>query len=336
MRREIKLADKSKMPIITGLTALIIASVLLFAHLNTRGGFSRREIIGNSTNPADSNVMNLKAHTRMPSPTPASARKINKKALEKALREESEKFPGFLSVAVYDFNSDTLVEIEAGEVMESASLVKLPIMMEAFRCVNEGKLDLHKTVELQESHKAGGSGKLKNKKAGASVTVQKLTELMIVESDNTAANMMTELLGMEPVEKTCIAIGMKNTTMKRKIYDFDMIDKGFDNLTTARDMTLFFRTLYEGSFAGPKESAEMLNILKRQTRNHLIPKLLPKEVQCAHKTGGLQGVVHDCGIVYPPGGSPYIAVLMSKNVTGEKQAEEALSRISLKIYNYLK
>jgi beta-lactamase class A len=78
----------------------------------------------------------------------------------------------------------------------------------------------------------------------------------------------------------------------------------------------------------------MVEILKRQFYNDLIPALLPKEVQVAHKTGWITGVHHDSGIIYLPDGRQYVLVLLSKKCTNEVAAVQLLSKVAKLFYNY--
>jgi beta-lactamase class A len=158
---------------------------------------------------------------------------------------------------------------------------------------------------------------------------------MITKSDNTATDMLINLVGMENVEETAGKFGMKNTTLQRKIYDFEQIDQGRDNLTTPEDMYFLFYNLYEDKDLSEASGEELVNILKGQKNMKMIPKYLPENVSCAHKTGGLTGIVHDCGIIYPPSGKPYILILMGKNVTDTEGAEEKFAILSKKIYYYI-
>lgn len=263
--------------------------------------------------------------------------KMNMKKLEGIIRKDLEKFPGKAGVIVFFpemKGPGNKVEINPDEIFESASLVKIPIMAEVFHQIREEKITGEQEIILQDSHKAGGSGVLKNEPAGSGWKVSRLVELMISESDNTAADMLIELAGIKAVEDYAGELGMKKTTLRRKIYDFDQIDLGNDNYTTPRDMLAIFWELYGGEKIDGRDRAGMLNILKGQKRNNVIPRYLPPEASCAHKTGGLLGIVHDCGIIYPPGKSPCILILMGKEVRDDKVAEDVFAGVSRSVYGY--
>jgi len=269
--------------------------------------------------------------TLPPSPAP----EIDYGKLKEIIMEEVKYFPGTAGIAFYDFEREEKIEINEGEIFESASLVKLPVMIEIYRKIEAGELKEEEEIVLKEEDKTGGSGILKDKPSGSLWTVKELVELMITESDNTATDILIDLAGMEEVENTCRKIGLLNTTLERKIYAFEEIDHGKDNLTSPQDMCLLFTKLYEGPEISEMAGKEMLSILKGQKNKKIIPRFLPEDTVCAHKTGGLLGIVHDCGIVYPPDRNPYVLVLMGKNVSDNDLAEEVFAGISEKIYFYL-
>ncbi|MCD4784265.1 MAG: class A beta-lactamase-related serine hydrolase [Candidatus Eremiobacteraeota bacterium] len=262
-------------------------------------------------------------------------RKIKMKQLKKELEKRIKKFPGKVGLVLYKTGTGERIEINAGEVFESASLIKIPIMLEVYNQIRDGKITEDDVVVLKNSHKVGGSGVLKNRKAGSKWKVSKLIELMIIDSDNTATDMLIELAGMEEIEKSTKEHGMKDTTLRRKIYAFEEIDRGKDNYTTPQDMFFILKELYEEEKIDGKVRAKMLIILKDQKRKDMIPKYLPNGVECAHKTGGLSGILHDCGIIYPVKGAPYILILMSKNVTNENLAKQVFANISKKVFDFM-
>lgn len=277
----------------------------------------------------DSSLTKLKVPIAGQSP---SRTEPDYKKLKKEIEREIKQFPGTAGIIFYDLTTGEKIEINPHEQFESASLVKLPIMVEVYNAMDRGEIKPDGWMELKESHKVGGSGILKNKPAGSRWTIKQLMELMITQSDNTATDMLTELVGMKAVEKTAGELGMTKTTLQRKIYAFEEIDRGRDNYTTPEDMFILLKEIYDGDKLKREHCNDMLDMLKKQKRNSMLPLRLPKDAACAHKTGSLLGILHDVGIVYPPKGNPYILVLMGKNVTDEKQGESVFADISKKIY----
>ena len=193
---------------------------------------------------------------------------------------------------------------------------------------------------IKKVHQVGGSGKLKDVKPGTKMSLKQLTELMIIESDNTATEVLTEQVGLDAVTKRAKKFGMTKTVMWRRIWDFGAITQGKDNFTTARDLLTFFHKTYSCaednvllpgfSRAGCKK---MIDILKRQKNRKMIPRYLSPNIQIAHKTGELTGVAGDAGIVYI-NGNPVILCFLA-NDTDNLQAREGIARFTKMVIHYL-
>ena len=78
----------------------------------------------------------------------------------------------------------------------------------------------------------------------------------------------------------------------------------------------------------------MIEILKQQHFNDLIPKYYPQTIEVAHKTGAITGVHHDAGIIYLPNKKSYILVILSKNLKEFDAGTDALAKISKTILDY--
>ena len=117
-------------------------------------------------------------------------------------------------------------------------------MLEIMARVDAGDLKWNNLYTVRKEHQVGGSGKLKEVKTGTKVSLKQLTELMIIESDNTATEVLTDIIGLEAVTKRAKNIGMTRTVMDRRIWNFDAIVLGKDNLTTARDLFTFFYKIH--------------------------------------------------------------------------------------------
>jgi beta-lactamase class A len=118
------------------------------------------------------------------------------------------------------------------------------------------------------------------------------------------------------------------------VEDNKAYQQGLNNVTSAYDLQVIFEQIAQGRAVSAEVSAAMVNILKQQYYNDLIPALLPKNVQVAHKTGWITGVHHDAGIIYLPDGRKYVLVLLSKNCTQEASTVLLLAKVSELIFNY--
>ena len=117
--------------------------------------------------------------------------------LHSAIEEELKDFRIEASVIIKDLKKERMINIDPDELIPSASLVKIPIMLACFDAARNGGINLTDQIVLEKRHKVDGSGNLKKLQAGEIFSVQTLIELMITESDNTATNMLIELLGFD-------------------------------------------------------------------------------------------------------------------------------------------
>lgn len=216
--------------------------------------------------------------------------------------------------------------------MASASLIKIPIMIEAYNQKKQGKLNFNEKVIIKHSDAVEG-GSVYNLPDNTVLTVGQLVELMIVQSDNTACNLLIDKLKMENINAMIKKLGCSSDTiLQRKMMDFEAVKQGRQNYTNITDMANLLEKLYLGKCLDPKSDKAMLEILSRQEDNTIIPAQLPHHIRIDHKTGELDGMNYDCGIVYGQGHT-YILCMMAENVKDEPQVFYDLSNMSLAIYD---
>jgi beta-lactamase class A len=163
-------------------------------------------------------------------------------------------------------------------------------------------------------------------------TLHDLAHLMIAISDNTAANMLLDLVGMQAVNAAMLQLGLTSTRLERRFIDFDARGSGRDNWTTTADMALLLSYLCTGLLP---DNERILNMLLCQNDRTILPAYWDEEIPFAHKTGGLPGIIHDAGILYPPHASktPFILVVMTSDVADEPLARYTLARVGGVIYS---
>jgi beta-lactamase class A len=149
---------------------------------------------------------------------------------------------------------------------------------------------------------------------GETLTVAEAVERMITLSDNTSAVMLGSRVGGMRINATLAALGMDATH-----YSLDRMT------TSAADMVHLLELMARGKAVSPAASADMVHLLLRQRVNDRLPRLLPGEVQVAHKTGNLPGTVNDVGLLYGPSSTLAIAALVS-DTTDESAAATAIAR----------
>lgn len=246
---------------------------------------------------------------------------------------EIARFDGEVGLVIKDLAMDWQISYHKDTPFPSASLVKLPIMLALFYAVEEGRINLHDQVRLQGVYKTGGSGVLKAIKNGTPFTVEQLIELMITQSDNTAANMLISMLGFEYLNTMFRKMGLSETNLSRKMMDFTLRKRGVENYTTAEEMATLLEKLYRKKMVDENISEMCLTLLKQQHINDRIPARLPQETVVAHKTGLERRVCHDAGIVFTARGDYLICVLTSGERNSRK-AKELISKLARYTYSY--
>jgi beta-lactamase class A len=219
---------------------------------------------------------------------------------------------GRLHVAAWEPDAaDRPLLIRADEVVTAASTIKVPILAAALHEVDAGRLDLAQPNAIPP-RRTGGSGVLQALPHLHTLTLADLLTLMIIVSDNTATNVVIDLIGMERVNQFCAGAGLNGTVLRRKMMDADAVRLGLENTTTAHDQAKLLGALAWRNLLPAPLRAFALQALERQQFNDGLPSLLPDGVIVAHKTGELPGVRHDVGVITGTNGrQAAVAVLLS-------------------------
>jgi beta-lactamase class A len=217
------------------------------------------------------------------------------------------------------------IDIDGAIQKKAASLIKLPIMLEAFREVDEGRLKLGDRFTIGPHDKVGGAGVIQFFDEGISFTLKDLLTLMITVSDNTATNKVIGLVGVEQVNKFCRDQGLAQTYLERKMMDWEAAAAGKENKTSAQDITACLKVIDDSSVFSRKSRETMRLILSGQRLLDKLPFYMDREkVKVANKTGELPGVEHDCGIIIYGSRKLTVAVLvddMRDNALGKKAVQ---------------
>lgn len=245
-----------------------------------------------------------------------------------------DKENGDIAVAFKNLKTNSSIMINEEVIFPSASTIKLVILSALMNEVGKGTMKLEQTITLSNMHKCGGAGILKELNEGHSFTLYEIAKLMIILSDNVAANILIDMLGMEKINHMAEELGMKSTKLNRKMMDSEAVKRGKENVTTAKDLCHFFEILYRGKVVNEELSKIMLEILLKQQIGGRLNLYLPGGVVIAHKTGDLDRLEHDAGIVYN-NPDDYILCVLTKNLRTNKDGKEIIGKISLEIYNYI-
>lgn len=261
-------------------------------------------------------------------------RKAAWQELQQRLKVEINQFKGEVGIVINELETGWEFSYEKTKLFPSASLAKIPLMAACFWAASQGRIKLDRNIALKSSDKLTGSGVLKDMPAGITFSVERLIGLMIYDSDNTATNIVTNLLGIDYLNSTFKAFGLRNTELSRKIADYHSRDKGIENYTTAEDMALLLDKIYRRNLGSKSVSDQCISMLKLTRLNDRIPKYLPVDITIAHKTGLEKGVCHDAGLVFTRKGDFIIVVLTKHANSNSAPSKEFIARVSLYVYKY--
>jgi beta-lactamase class A len=218
------------------------------------------------------------------------------------------------------------------EIVPAASLIKIHIMIEIIRQVKAGKLSLKQRISVTETDKVPFSI-LTMLETGNSYSINDLLTLMIVQSDNTAANLLIEIAGIAEINKLISDLNLKNTILRRKMMDIEARYAGRENLTTAQDSAWLMELLYRGEALDQESGAYMIDIMKKQLDTGMMRLYIPDETVVAHKSGELDHLSHEAGIVYHVNGD-YIFVVLIWDAVTNNSARQSIGQISKIAYDY--
>lgn len=225
-------------------------------------------------------------------------------------------------VWIYAKNLDTGKDyaLRADDPVRTASTIKLPIMAEAFRQVAAGKIKWTDELILTKDRKKGGSGILFEFSDDSKLDLRTATHLMIVVSDNSATNLVLDKVTSDSVNEFMAQLGLKNTLSMRKVFGggdskaltSDPANKAFGlGKSSPRDMVRLLEMLEKGEVVSKEASAEMISILKRQQLKDGIGRGLTT-VESASKSGALDALRSDVGIIYTPRGRIAMAITVDE------------------------
>ncbi|PKD17131.1 serine hydrolase [Salegentibacter salinarum] len=256
---------------------------------------------------------------------------------------------GDFAIAFKDLSTENhSIFINHHEDFHAASTMKTPVMIEVFKQASEEKFSLQDSLLIKNEFKSivdgssysmelgRDSGEHLYVQIGQKRSIEDLVTDMIIYSSNLATNIVIELVDAKNVNKTMRNLGALNINVLRGVEDMKAYEAGLSNSTTAYDLMLIFEALANGNVVNPEADKKMLEILRQQKHNDLIPHLLPEDLNIANKTGWITGVHHDSALIELPDGTKYILVLLSKNMKDMDAGTKMLTEVSKMIYDHVK
>ena len=273
-------------------------------------------------------------------------RPIDTAQMHKEINAEFAKQPtGTFAVAFEDLSTGEQFLMNAHESFHAASTIKIAFLIETFKQANEHKFSLTDSILVHNDFKSIVDGSIYHldstddsetnlyKRIGQKETIYNLLFLMITQSSNLATNLIVDLVGAKNANQTMRSIGAKNIQALRGVEDNKAFELGMNNTVTAYDLMIIFDHIARGTVVSKSACDSMIQILMHQQLREKIPANLPTNVKVANKTGSIEKISHDAGIVFLPDGRKYIVVLLSRGVEDEKAVNETLANVSRIIYD---
>lgn len=236
---------------------------------------------------------------------------------------------GFVAI---DLTTGERFAVNETMVFPQGSAIKVPILMEVYRQAGQGAFKLTDRLPVTSKHQVGGSGVLRTLGDGNSqLSVRDLCVLMITLSDNTATNMLIDLVGMDRINATMRGLGLEQTKVRRRMIDPAASRRGDENISTPAEAAKVMEILHRGEFVDRATSDAILEILKMPKRGDF-NAVLPESVPVAFKPGGIPGVATEWAVVYLPK-RPYVIVGMENYAVGN-EASEMMQKASRIMYDY--
>ncbi len=220
------------------------------------------------------------------------------------------------TVVLYAKNLKTGQDFAVGAdtKVRTASTIKLPILCALESLVAQGKVRWDERIVLKPDDKVTGSGVLGSLADGTDLTVRNLAILMVIVSDNTATNLILDRISADAVNDYLDSIGIHDTRSNRKVRGdgsqlkdpsgwskaglLEENKKYGLGVSTPRDMVRILEMLEQGKIVSPDASADILGIMKMQQVRSGIGRHAPEGLEIASKSGSLDALRSDVGIVY--------------------------------------
>lgn len=252
--------------------------------------------------------------------------------LNRQLQEIADDSDAIFGFAIKDLTTGEEIHINGDEIFPAASTIKVSILLEFFRRVEEVSLNPNEPLVYHSNNKTAGSGVLKMLSEG-SVTMPLIdyATLMMTVSDNTATNILIDVLTMEKINMNLELAGLKVTRLTRKMMDMDAARSGRELLTTPVEMIRLIESIYRHDKLTPFACEQTLRVMqypKEGLIQGVIRNSIPDQVPVANKSGWLGGATCDIGLVYLPG-RPYAVTVFAKHIPiSDKHMFQAISELT--------
>jgi beta-lactamase class A len=268
----------------------------------------------------------------------STKQKVLWQRLESTIDRVDQELDGVMGVAIEDLNSGQKAFRREDEVFPQASTIKVAVLAELYHQNQQslqgvpGKAQLTDTYTVQASDLVADSDIMGGLTPGVSrVTNRDLATMVVAVSDNSATNVLIDRVGMDNVNALLDNLGLTHTRLRRKMMDIKAAGEGRENVSTPREMLSLLEQIFGGKVVNKELTGDLIKVLSTH-KESWIARDLPEGLRVADKTGELEGVRNDCGIVLVSN-RPYILCVMTTYLSKERDGEEAITRLSTTAYS---
>ena len=252
--------------------------------------------------------------------------------LEASIAEVDDNLDGVMGVAIEDLTSGQKYQLRENEVFPQASSIKIAVLAELYRQAQQGKLKLTDLYVVKSADLVEDSPIMNGLTPGVTqITLRDLATMVVAVSDNSAANILIDRVGMENVNSFLESLGLTHTRLRRKMMDLKAAGEGRENISTPGEMMTLLDAIYRGKVLNKSLTDDFFKLLSTK-KNSSIPRDLPENLKIADKDGELEGVRNDSGVIFLEN-RPYILCVMTTYLRRERDGEAAISKISVDAFH---
>ena len=235
-----------------------------------------------------------------------------------------------LTPGLYFLNANTgaTLDISGDQAFSAASTIKVPVLLAFFQALDAGELSLDDKLVMRADLMATEAGTMQYQPPGTEFSALETAEKMITISDNTATNMLIDLLGGEDtLNRQFRGWGLQHTKIRNPLPDLDGT-----NTISPQDLSTLMLKLKRGELLSDESRDQALKIMRQTRTKTLLPRGLASDATIAHKTGDIGSIVGDTGLIEMPNGQHYVATVMVERPHNDPRAQELIRKISKMTY----
>ncbi|MEW5821672.1 MAG: serine hydrolase [Cyanobacteriota bacterium] len=233
-------------------------------------------------------------------------------------------------IFIWDAQTHDYVSINGEDYFATASIIKIPVLIELFRQIDQNLHTINQRVEFTRHHLSEGSGSLQYRPLGNYHTLDYLASIMIEHSDNSATNIiLDEIGGTKTLNNVMKSWGLKKSHMENWLPDLSGT-----NMVSPADFAKMLYNLDNTKFLSESSRQKIFEYMTKIKNRNLIKCGLPAGAKLAHKTGDIGSMVGDAGVVTLADGRKYIIVAMVERPWNSYKAKDIIREASRVTFNY--